>query len=66
MGPLVMLRDQSRFPLSLGLFSMNLDQGGDSTLIMAGNMLMTMPVILIFFLFQRYFIEGVNVSGIKG
>jgi len=66
MGPLVMLRDQSRFPLSLGLFSMNLDQGGDSTLIMAGNMLMTMPVILIFFLFQRYFIEGVSVTGIKG
>jgi len=66
MGPLVMLRDQSRFPLSLGLFSMNLDQGGDSTLIMAGNMLMTLPVILIFFLFQRYFIEGVNVTGMKG
>ena len=66
MGPLVMLRDQSRFPLSLGLFGMNIDQLNDTTLIMAGNMLMTIPVVVIFFLFQRYFIEGVTVSGMKG
>jgi multiple sugar transport system permease protein len=66
MGPLIMLRDQSRYPLSLGLFGMHVDQIADSTLIMAGNMLMTMPVVLIFFLFQRYFIEGVTVSGMKG
>jgi multiple sugar transport system permease protein len=66
MGPLIMLRDQSRYPLSLGLFGMHVDQISDSTLIMAGNMLMTLPVILIFFLFQRYFIEGVTVSGMKG
>jgi ABC-type glycerol-3-phosphate transport system permease component len=66
MGPLIMLRDQSRYPLSLGLFGMHVDQLADSTLIMAGNMLMTMPVVIIFFLFQRYFIEGVTVSGMKG
>jgi multiple sugar transport system permease protein len=66
MGPLIMLRDQSRFPLSLGLFGMSVDQAADTTLVMAGNMLMTVPVIIIFFLFQRYFIEGVTVSGMKG
>ena len=66
MGPLVMLRDQSRFPLSLGLFGLSVDQGGQTTLIMAGNMLMTLPVVVIFFAFQRYFIEGVTVSGMKG
>jgi ABC-type glycerol-3-phosphate transport system permease component len=66
MGPLIMLRDQSRFPLSLGLFGMSVDSATDTTLVMAGNMLMTVPVIVIFFLFQRYFIEGVTVSGMKG
>jgi multiple sugar transport system permease protein len=66
MGPLIMLRDQSRFPLSLGLFGMSVDQAAETTLVMAGNMLMTVPVIVIFFLFQRYFIEGVTVSGMKG
>ena len=66
MGPLIMLRDQSKFPLSLGLFSMRLDSGDDWSLIMAGNLLMTLPVIVIFFLFQRYFVEGVAVTGMKG
>jgi ABC-type glycerol-3-phosphate transport system permease component len=66
MGPLIMLRDQAKFPLSLGLFALRLDAGADWPLIMAGNLLMTLPVIVIFFLFQRYFIEGVTVTGMKG
>ncbi len=66
LGPLVMLRDPSKFPLSLGLFGLNLDHAGDWTLIMAGNLVMTLPVVAVFFLFQRYFIEGVTVSGMKG
>jgi multiple sugar transport system permease protein len=45
---------------------MSVDSATDTTLVMAGNMLMTVPVIVIFFLFQRYFIEGVTVSGMKG
>jgi multiple sugar transport system permease protein len=45
---------------------MRVDQGGDWTMLMAGDMLMIIPVIVIFFLFQRYFIEGVTVSGMKG
>lgn len=66
MGPLVYLRDQSRFPLSLGLFGMRVDQGADWTMIMAGNMLMTLPVIVIFFMCQRYFIQGMTMTGMKG
>jgi ABC-type glycerol-3-phosphate transport system permease component len=66
MGPLIYLRDQDLFPLSLGLFGMRADQGGDWTMLMAGNMLMTLPVILCFFIFQRYFIQGMTMSGLKG
>jgi multiple sugar transport system permease protein len=66
LGPLVMLRDQARFPLSLGLFGMAIAHPQDWTLIMAGNMLMTLPVIAIFFAFQRYFIQGVTMTGMKG
>jgi multiple sugar transport system permease protein len=33
---------------------------------MAANMLMVLPVVIIFFLFQRYFVEGMTVSGMKG
>ena len=66
MGPLVYLRDQSKFPLSLGLFGIRLDQGADWSMLMAANMLMTLPSVLVFFGFQRYFIEGLTVTGMKG
>lgn len=68
MGPLIYLRDQSKFPLSLGLFGMRVDAttGADWTMMMAGNVLMTLPVIVIFFIFQRYFIQGMTVTGMKG
>jgi multiple sugar transport system permease protein len=67
--PLIYLRDQTRFPLSLGLYAIrldNADSGYDWTLIMAGNVLMTAPVVIVFFLFQRYFIHGMTMSGMKG
>jgi multiple sugar transport system permease protein len=68
MGPLIYLRDQAKFPLSLGLFGIRVDAGPvpDWSLIMAGNILMTLPVIIVFFLFQRYFIQGMTMSGLKG
>jgi multiple sugar transport system permease protein len=68
MGPLIYLRDQAKFPLSLGLFGIRVDAGTvpDWTLIMSGNVLMTLPVIIVFFLFQRYFIQGMTMSGLKG
>ena len=66
MGPLIYLRDQSKFPLSLGLFGMRLDHGADWSMLMAANVLMTVPTVLLFFRFQRYFIEGVTVTGMKG
>jgi ABC-type glycerol-3-phosphate transport system permease component len=66
LGPLIYLRDQSRFPLSLGLFNMRLENFGDWPMIMAGNVLMTLPVIVIFFICQRYFIQGLTMSGMKG
>jgi ABC-type glycerol-3-phosphate transport system permease component len=67
MGPLIYLRDQAKFPLSLGLFAMQLDSNfaTDVPVMMAGNILMTLPVIVVFFLFQRYFVQGMTMSGIK-
>ena len=69
LSPLIYLRDQGKFPLSLGLYALRLDtpEGGtDWTMVMAGNVLMTFPVVVIFFLFQRYFITGMTMSAVKG
>ena len=68
MAPLIYLRDMGKFPLSVGIYAMGADEtmNSDMALIMAGNFLMTLPVIFIFFLFQRYFIQGMASSGVKG
>jgi len=35
-------------------------------LLMAASTMMIMPIIIIYFLAQRYFIQGIAVSGLKG
>jgi len=66
MGPLIYVNDQRLYPLALGLFSFMAGRENQFTLIMAGAMVMTLPVILIFFMLQRYFIQGMTLSGLKG
>jgi ABC-type glycerol-3-phosphate transport system permease component len=65
MTPLIYVNDQRLYPLALGLFSFLAGRENQFTLIMAGSMIMTMPVILIFFLAQRHFIQGVTMTGMK-
>lgn len=66
MGPLIFLSDQRLYPLSLGLYALNVQQGGDFGMMMAGSLLMTLPVIVIFFFAQKYFIQGITLTGMKG
>lgn len=53
-------------PLGLALLRGNMGQNMQWNVLMAGSMLTTLPMALIFIFFQRYFIEGVSYSGIKG
>lgn len=66
MGPLIYLSDQRLYPLSLGLYAFNVQAGGNFGMMMAGSLLMTLPVVLIFFFAQKYFIQGVTLTGMKG
>jgi ABC-type glycerol-3-phosphate transport system permease component len=66
-GPLIYLSDRNSFPLALGLNTFR-DFFGQVTwnLLMAATLATAMPMILLFFVAQRYFIEGITLSGIKG
>ncbi len=66
MGPLIYLNDQRLYPLSLGLFALQVFQAGNYGLMMAASVLMTLPVIFLFFAAQRHFIQGVTLTGLKG
>ncbi|HTL30241.1 MAG TPA: carbohydrate ABC transporter permease [Tepidisphaeraceae bacterium] len=65
MGPLIYINDQRLYPLSLGLFEFRTEHGADYGMLMAASTLMTLPVVALFFLAQRYFIEGVTLTGMK-
>jgi multiple sugar transport system permease protein len=68
MGPLIYLSDSSQFPLVLGLYSFR-GRFGSSVewhLMMAATMAVITPIIALFFAAQRYFIEGVTMTGLKG
>jgi len=66
MGPLIYIADQRLYPLAFGLYAFAVQVGNDPALTMAGSFLMTVPVIVIFFFAQKYFIQGVTLTGIKG
>lgn len=69
--PLIALGPTARdkWPLTVGLATLRgagVGQTLDFGLFLAASFLMTLPIIVIFFLFQRYFVQGVSYSGLKG
>jgi multiple sugar transport system permease protein len=64
--PLVYLQDKNLYPLSLGLYAFRARRITEWNLMMAGATLTTAPLVVIFFLAQRYFLEGIKLTGIKG
>jgi multiple sugar transport system permease protein len=68
LGPLIYINDEARYTLQIGLQSFKNSAGVSQWhYMMAGSMIVITPVILLFFIFQRYFIEGMNISsGTKG
>jgi ABC-type glycerol-3-phosphate transport system permease component len=64
--PLVALGSQSMYTLPLGLFYFKNSYYTQYNLLLAGSMFNTIPILILFFIFQRYFIEGAVTSGVKG
>ncbi len=65
LAPLIYLNDEKLYTLALGLLQFRGTYSSDWHLLMAGSTLVVMPPIIVFFLGQQYFIEGVTLSGMK-
>jgi ABC-type glycerol-3-phosphate transport system permease component len=66
-GPLIYLSDNNLFTLSLGLSMFRTPFGGTPWhWLMAASLIVILPCVIMFFVFQRYFIQGVVISGVKG
>jgi len=66
LGPLVYISNQNSYPLSLGLALILGDYTTNWAWVMAGATAATAPIVLLFFLTQRTFIQGITVTGTKG
>ena len=66
LGPLIYISSPEKMPLSYVLQLYNSAHGGEPGLLMAATTLVVLPVIVLFFFTQRYFIEGVSFAGLGG
>jgi len=68
MGPFLYINDQSKFTLSLGMKYLisGYSVFGQWQILMAASVLIVLPVALLFFFMQRYFIRGLTMGGLKG
>jgi multiple sugar transport system permease protein len=66
LGPLIYLRDRPLWTIQLGLQSFVGEYNAEHALIMTGSVLSVLPIALIFFVGQRYFVEGIATTGVKG
>jgi len=64
--PLVVLGTRNMYTLPLGLFFFKSAHFTEYNLLIASSMFNTIPILVLFFIFQRYFIEGAVSSGVKG
>jgi multiple sugar transport system permease protein len=68
MGPLLYLQSEKLYTLQLGLRQFEFAAGGtvNWAWLMAGSLVVMLPVLIVFIIFQRFFIEGVTLTGMGG
>ena len=66
MGPLIYISSPEKMPLSYVLQLFNSSHGSEPGMLMAATTLVMLPVIVLFFFTQKYFIEGVTLTGLGG
>ncbi len=66
MWPLIVLRENQNFTLPVGLASLISPYGDNYAVLLPGAVLAIVPVVILFFFNQRYFVSGLTSGGVKG
>lgn len=66
MWPLIVINTESKFTLPVGLAYFQSLHHTDWTLLMAASVMMILPILVVFIFNQRFFVEGIKLTGIKG
>ena len=66
MTPLIYLSSFEKYPVSLGLRMFQSIYGGSPHYMLAASNLTVIPILVLFFMAQKYFVESITVTGMKG
>lgn len=66
LNPLIYIDTLERMPLTAGLSFLQSQYGSDWPLMMAGAVISILPILIVFIVAQRSFIEGIAATGLKG
>lgn len=64
--PLIVLNSGEKLTLPIGLSSLVTPYGNNYDILIAGSVLAIVPIMIVFIFFQRYFVSGLTVGGVKG
>lgn len=64
--PLLLLRDEKKYTLPIGLNTLLTPYGNNYDLLIVGACFSVIPILILFLCFQRYFIEGMVAGAVKG
>jgi ABC-type glycerol-3-phosphate transport system permease component len=66
LGPLIYLSSDDKFPISLGIMNFAGEQSQNYALMMAAATVALAPCVILFFVAQRWFVQGIVITGVKG
>ena len=66
LGPVIYLKTIEKFTLMVGLSFFQGQYVTDFSLLMAGSLISLLPIILLYMVAQKYFVQGIALTGIKG
>ncbi|MBM7570123.1 carbohydrate ABC transporter permease [Aquibacillus albus] len=64
--PLIVLRSNESMTLPIGLASLISPYGNNYGMLLTGSTLTVVPILIVFLFFQRYFVAGITMGGVKG
>ena len=64
--PLIVLSDQDLYTLPVALAALSREHVQDNELMMAGSVITTLPVLIVFLALQRYYLSGLMAGSVKG
>jgi ABC-type glycerol-3-phosphate transport system permease component len=64
--PLIMLTNEQLFPMSVGMLQLDSSYGRQTEFIMAATVMNIVPLIIVFIIFQKSLVKGLQAGGVKG